>query len=178
MADLLPIAQQVSTKAASLRIGDIARLARKSTRAMRLYEEMNLLGEVFRTEGGHRLYGEEVLLRIAWIDKLQGLGFSLTQIKRLLSDWSDQRHGPAAMGRIRELFAQKLEETRIQIRSLEALSLELGESLAYLQSCDVCDPSTLLGCCSACEVEHPVQHAPTLVAGFHTCAAHGEPEHE
>jgi DNA-binding transcriptional MerR regulator len=166
----LPIAQQPQAKVASLRIGDIARLTRKSTRAVRLYEEMDLLGAVDRTEGGHRLYGQDVLLRIAWIDKLQALGFSLTQVKRLLGEWAVHRHGPAAMSQVRELFVQKLEETRAQIQQLESLAAELGESLAYLDSCDnVCDPSTLLGACSACDLPHSVDHPPPLLAGFQTC---------
>lgn len=173
MSTLLPIARQRS-KEIHLRIGDLARLADKSTRAVRLYEEMGLLGAVVRTEGGHRLYGEEALVRMSWIDKLQVLGFSLPQIRELLAELEDAEKGPIAMTKVREIFRAKLEETQTQIKSLTALAGELADSLAYLESCSVCEPSTLLGACTACDHPHPVE-PPTLITGMHTCG-HKESE--
>lgn len=167
MSTLLPIARQRS-KEIHLRIGDLARLAEKSTRAVRLYEEMGLLGAVVRTEGGHRLYGEEALVRMSWIDKLQLLGFSLPQIRELLEELHDAEKGPAAMARVRQIFRTKLEETQAQIKSLNALAGELSDSLTYLESCSVCEPSTLLNACTACDHPHPVE-PPTLITGIHTC---------
>jgi MerR family copper efflux transcriptional regulator len=170
MSTVLPIAGARASdegRRPTLRIGDLAKRTHKSTRAVRLYEEMGLLGSVYRTEGGHRVYGDEVLTRMTWIDKLQSLGFSLTQIKGILEDWSDSQNGPAAMARVRELFREKLEETRVQVRQLQALAVELDESLAYLESCGVCHPSTVLGSCVNCSHPHPVDHEPTLVAGLY-----------
>lgn len=167
MSNVLPIAQQKS-KEMQLRIGDLARLADKSTRAVRLYEEMGLLGAVIRTEGGHRLYGQSALVRMSWIDKLQLLGFSLPQIRDLLNDLEDAQRGPAAMNRVREIFRSKLEETRAQIKGLEALAGEIQDSLAYLDSCSVCEPSTLLSACPLCAKPHAVE-PPTLISGIHTC---------
>jgi len=132
---------------------------------------MGLLGPVHRTEGGHRVYSEDALIRMSWIDKLQALGFSLTQIREVLMDWSDSRFGPTAMARVRGVFRSKLEETQDQVRQLEALADELQDSLAYLESCEVCSPSTLLGACSGCSHPHPVEAEPELVAGFHIAAS-------
>lgn len=160
----------------TLRIGDLARRTHKSTRAVRLYEEMGLLGPVHRTDGGHRVYSEDALIRMSWIDKLQALGFSLTQIREILTDWSDSRFGPKAMARVRGVFRAKLAETNDQLRQLEALSAELEDSLAYLESCEVCSPSTLLGDCSGCSQPHPVDAEPELVAGFHVANSPNEDE--
>jgi MerR family transcriptional regulator, copper efflux regulator len=173
VASTLPIAQSKAVPRTKLifRIGDLAKRINKSTRAVRLYEEMNLLGEVTRNEGGQRVYGEDVLLRLTWIEKLQSLGFSLPQIKELLSQWADESYGPAGMKRLREIYRSKLEETRVQIRQLESLSDELQESLTYLDSCEVCDPCTLLGACSACEHPHSTNAKPALVTGVYSVAA-------
>lgn len=172
---MLPIVSQRSADTA-LRIGDIARLSSKSTRAVRLYEELDLLGPVLRTEGGHRTYSEDVLKRIAWIDKLQTLGFSLSQIRELLTQWSEREFGPEAMTMIRSLFEEKLRETQAQLQTLERLAQELTTSLRYLQSCEVCDPSTLLGTCKSCEEPHAVARPPDLVEGFYTEGTGGEHE--
>lgn len=154
-----------------VKIGDLARIAEKSTRAVRLYEEMGLLGSVVRTEGGHRLYDERALLRLAWIDKLQLLGFSLPQIRELLAELEDVERGPAAMSKVREIFHAKLEDTRAQLKALSSLAGELEDSLRYLESCNVCEPSTLLASCEECHLPHPVT-APTLIAGLHSCGHH------
>ncbi|MCK6546865.1 MerR family transcriptional regulator [Myxococcota bacterium] len=173
MSTVLPIARQRS-KEVHLRIGDLARLAEKSTRAVRLYEEMGLLGAVVRTEGGHRLYGEGALIRMSWIDKLQLLGFSLPQIRELLNELEDAEKGPAAMSKIRDIFRAKLEDTKAQLAAMKALVGELEDSLQYLESCNVCEPTTLLSACTVCEHPHAVE-PPTLISGIHTCG-HKESE--
>ena len=180
MAKLLPIASspEPNSSAPVFRIGDLAKRINKSTRAVRLYEEMNLLGEITRNEGGQRIYGEDVLLRLTWIEKLQSLGFTLAQIKSLLSEWTDQKFGPAGMKYLRDTYRTKLEETRIQIKQLEALSEELQESLDYLDSCENCDPCTLLGACADCEHPHSTTSKPQLVAGLYSVPDHKAQESE
>ena len=171
MTKVLPIAgDRAAPSKPVLRIGDLARQTNKSARAVRLYEEMGLLGAVFRTEGGHRVYGEDTLVRMAWIDKLQGLGFSLPQIREILRDWMDSGSAPNAMARVSELFRRKLEDTRAQVRMLESLAGELEDSLRYLETCEECDPCTVLGACGGCVHPHSVEEAPTLVAGFSATA--------
>jgi len=173
MAKILPIARDehaVSSPSVQLRIGDLAKRINKTTRAVRLYEEMGLLGEVMRTEGGQRVYSEQVLVRLVWIEKLQGLSFTLPQIKELLSEWTTNRYGPGGMKRLRATYKAKLEETQVQIRQLESLSEELEKSLRYLESCEVCDPCTLLGACSECEHPHSTSTRPPLVAGLYSAA--------
>lgn len=151
-----------------LRIGDLAKRINKTTRAVRLYEEMGLLGEVHRTEGGQRVYSEDVLVRLLWIEKLQGLSFTLPQIKDLLCEWTDNRYGPDGMQRLREIYQSKLEETQVQIRQLQSLTGDLTDSLNYLASCEVCDPCTLLGACSDCTYPHSSSARPELVAGLYS----------
>lgn len=159
----LPIA---GGHAGRFRIGDLARLAKKSTRALRLYEELGLLELGVRTEGGHRIYDERALLQISWIDKLQLLGFSLPKIRALLKELSEQATGPLAMERVRAIFREKLEETDHQITQLISLKQELAESLAYLETCNTCDPQTVLELCSDCGHSHAVNET-ALLQGFH-----------
>jgi DNA-binding transcriptional MerR regulator len=69
-----------------LRIGEVARAAGVSTRTVRYYEQVGLLGPAARTPGGTRTYTKrdvDVLLRIR---ELQGLmGFDLDQIRTILA---------------------------------------------------------------------------------------------
>jgi hypothetical protein len=94
------------------------------------------------------------------------MGFSLPDIRELLREWEHSGSAAGAMTRIRALYREKLDETRRQIARLEALRHELEASVAYLDTCEVCDPERLISACPRCEV-HGCS-APDLVAGLHS----------
>ncbi len=119
-----------------------------------------------RTEGGHRLYSEVSLDRLLWIDKLGRLGFKLDEIRIFLEQLEHGHSAPAAMENVRDIFASKLESIQTQIKELDSLVGELQDSLAYLETCSECAPSTLFGACRACDQEHPVE-PPALITGIH-----------
>src|SRR5271169_2628354 len=123
-----------------MQIGDLAREASKTVRAIHLYEELGLLRPAGRSKGRFRLYGRDALVRIRWIGKMQDLGFSLTDIQGIVKEWEELRSAPRAMVRMREAYRRKLDETRSQIRKLAALAHEVEASLHYLDTCEVCDP--------------------------------------
>src|SRR5438270_1665269 len=95
-----------------LKVGELAKRTGKTVRAIHLYEELGLLSPAVRSKGGFRLYSGRAATRIEWIQKLQDLGFSLTEIKVFLRGWEDCDAAPQAMDRIREIFADKLRETK------------------------------------------------------------------
>jgi DNA-binding transcriptional MerR regulator len=73
--------------AASLRIGDVARLAGTTPRTIRYYEEIGLLAEApARPSGQHRLYSEAEVERLREVMRLKELlGVSLEELKTLLA---------------------------------------------------------------------------------------------
>lgn len=149
-----------------LRVGDLAQRTQKTVRALHLYEELGLLQPAERSRGGFRLYAPDAVLRVRWISKLQEMGFSLPEIREVLQQWEQAGSATGAMNRIRELYAQKLDETRRQIQRLSELRHELEASVAYLEGCEVCDPERLISACPRCEL-HGGGCAPDLVAGLH-----------
>ena len=94
------------------------------------------------------------------------MGFSLTDIQQIVRDWEGGGTAPNAMRKMREVYAKKLEETRVHLRRLQALEHEIESSIQYLDTCDVCDPERLLGFCKACDLHSCESHVPELVAGF------------
>src|SRR4051812_2438888 len=153
----------------TLKVGDLARQSGKSVRALRLYEELDLLHPVARSHGGFRLYDESALTRIRWIELLQEAGLSLHQIQGLLKAWHGSRNAPEAMAEVRETFAAKLAETRQAIARYEMLATELEGTLEYLRTCQACrPPRTTSQDCPHCPEDHGMKSEPALVAGFHT----------
>src|SRR5215212_2307070 len=71
--------------AAMLKIGDVARQAELSIDAVRFYEREGLLGRVRRSNAGQRQYDEDTVRRLAFVRRATALGFSLAEVKSLLS---------------------------------------------------------------------------------------------
>jgi DNA-binding transcriptional MerR regulator len=151
-----------------MQIGDLAREAGKTVRAIHLYEELSLLKPAARSKGGYRLYGPEALVRIRWIGKLQDMGFSLTDIQTVLREWEQQSESsaPRTMKKMRGVYAKKLAETREHLRRLQALEHDLEASLNYLETCEVCEPDRLMSACTSCDHHDCNEKVPHLVAGF------------
>jgi DNA-binding transcriptional MerR regulator len=148
-----------------LKIGDLAKLTHKTTRALRLYEELGLLTPGTRTAGGFRVYGPEAIERVTWIGKLQELGFTLQQIQELVDVTAQSQIPREAMAKVRGLFHEKLDDVAQQIARLTQLRRELSSSLAYLETCVACaHDDTGMSACSGC-ADHGTARAPSLVEG-------------
>lgn len=150
----------------TLLVGDLARRTGKTVRALHLYEELGLLEPTDRSKGGYRRYRSDAITRVEWIGRLQDAGLSLPDIREVLAGWNGGSNAPDAMTRLAQLYREKLVETRAQIERLATLEHELEESLAYLETCNTCEPVRTVHACSACD-RHACEpdDAPLMVAG-------------
>ena len=112
--------------ATSIQIGEAARRAELTIDAIRFYERRSLLPKASRTEGRFRLYTDDDLLRLEFIRAMQGLGFSLREIKQLLELRTRKVEACSA---VRDLVKTKLENVRAKIRELTKLESELAADL-------------------------------------------------
>jgi DNA-binding transcriptional MerR regulator len=65
-------------------IGDISKAAGVAAKTIRFYEDKGLLPRPARSEGGYRLYGADDLRRLTFLRRTRGLGFSLSEARKLL----------------------------------------------------------------------------------------------
>lgn len=166
-----PTLAELPTLGKPIRVGELARRTGKTVRALHLYEELDLLHPVHRSKGGFRLYAPSSVARVQWIGKLQDAGFSLQELKLFVQSVLPSPGGksePAAssMGRVREVFAQRLAEIRAQMSRLSQLESDLVESLEYLESCRGCRRVEHAGCGTCGEPAHVGKSQPLLVAGI------------
>jgi MerR family mercuric resistance operon transcriptional regulator len=68
----------------SYRISDFAKKCGVNKETIRYYEQKKLLLEPSRTNGGYRIYSDEDVKRVDFIKRLEDLGFSLSEIYKLL----------------------------------------------------------------------------------------------
>ena len=158
---------EISAESLSLlKVGDIARRTGKTVRAIHLYEELGLLNPAIRSKGGFRMYRGDGVKRIEWIQKLQDMGFSLTEIKAFLRDWEQSETAPKAISRLREIFSDKLRETQETLGRLSRLVEDLNETLSYMASCRSCEPTHVQGECGTCGIHGHEGEAPVLLQGI------------
>ena len=114
----------------TIQIGEAAQQAKLSIDTIRFYERRALLPRAPRTEGRFRLYTADDVVRLVFIRQVQGLGFSLREIKQLLGL---RDRGGHACREVRDLLSSKLTDIRSKIRNLQNLEREL---ILDLQKCN------------------------------------------
>ena len=137
-----------------MRIGDLARRAGLSSRAVRYYEELGLISPSSHSQGGFRLFGEEHLGRLELINSLKEMGLSLTEIGEVLLAGRLGGCDREAVVRLQEALTRQLYLIDLKMDSLRRMKDDLGETLGMLRSCLACDHEVLLDApsCAGCRL--------------------------
>ncbi|MCD6042480.1 MAG: merR [Burkholderiales bacterium] len=111
-----------------LTIGKVASAAGVNVETVRYYQRCGLVPEPPRPPGGVRRYPSETVARLRFIKRAQELGFSLVEIRRLLS-----LGDPQTCGKARALAAEKLSLVLARLADLERMR---GVLEALIERCD------------------------------------------
>lgn len=126
-----------------LKVGEVAKQAGVNLQTIHYYERRGLLPKPPRTESNYRAYPEDAVLRVRFIKRAQELGFTLKEIKELLSLRAAPRTRCAD---VRERAEAKVHDVDDRVRSLQAMRRALTK---------------LIGECSG---KGPVSECPILEA--------------
>jgi MerR family mercuric resistance operon transcriptional regulator len=103
-------------------IGRVASTAAVSIDAIRFYERQGLIAKPRRSFSGYRIYSEDVIGRLRFIGDAKRLGFTLKEIKELLSLGVKST---AECGPVTRKAEAKLAEMNEEIGRLQRLRLTL-----------------------------------------------------
>ncbi|GHE98341.1 MerR family transcriptional regulator [Streptomyces griseoluteus] len=120
-----------------LRSGQVAEAAGVNVQTLRYYERRGLLAEPERSNGGHRLYGEEAVTALRVIKAAQRLGFTLLEAGR-------HRHGRSVAG-LQERAAAKRAEVDRKIADLATIRTALAAAVEA--GCDDLTVCASSACC-------------------------------
>jgi MerR family copper efflux transcriptional regulator len=123
---------------ASLRIGQAARRGGVGVETVRFYERQGLLDQPPRSDSGYRQYPQEVVSRLRFIQRAKDLGFSLAEIKELISLRLDST---TSAGEVRSRSEAKIADIDERVRDL----LRMRGALERLVSS--CDAAGSIGDC-------------------------------
>lgn len=109
-------------------IGEIARLAGTSPKALRHYEALGLLGDV-RRSGAYRVYTQQDLAQVKLIRQAQALGFRLAELLPILAgndtDWAT----------LSQHIADKRAQIQQDITRLRQLDAQLADIDTEIHDC-------------------------------------------
>lgn len=111
-----------------MNIGQAAKESGVTAKMIRYYESIDLIRAGRRTDAGYRMYGGSDVHTLRFIKRARTLGFSLEQIRDLLSLWQDPARASADVKAIAQAHVQELQQ---RIRELE----EMRDTLSHLAHC-------------------------------------------
>ncbi|MDE1547082.1 Cu(I)-responsive transcriptional regulator [Dechloromonas agitata] len=111
-----------------MNIGAAAKASGVSAKMIRHYESVGLLPPASRTDAGYRLYGEKDIRTLQFIRRSRDLGFSIEEIRGLVSLWQDKTR-PS-----REVKAVARQHLDFLDRKLEELQ-SMKNALSHLVDC-------------------------------------------
>lgn len=106
----------------AMTIGQVARTSGTGIETIRFYERQGLIEKPPRTESGYRKYRPDVIPRLRFIRQAKALGFTLTEIKELLSL---KLNTGTNCGDVRSRAEKKILDIEGKIDSLQRMKLAL-----------------------------------------------------
>lgn len=117
-------------------IGTLSERTGCNIETIRYYERIGVMPEPPRTQGGHRLYGEEHLKRLNFVCRSRALGFTLDQGRGLLC-FVDR--GDYTCADVKAMTLEHLEGVRRRIADLRRLEKVLKHMAAQCEGGKVPD---------------------------------------
>ena len=129
-------------------ISRLARLGGVNLETVRFYEREGLIPKPPRTRAGYRVFPKDTARRLRFIKRAQELGFSLTEIRELLS-----LRPSTDRPKVRARAQAKIADIEQKIQTLQAMKKILG---SLIERCQHCGP---MGDCPILEsLDHEEDH--------------------
>jgi DNA-binding transcriptional MerR regulator len=111
-----------------IQIGELAKHLEITTRTIRYYEEIGLMGPSQRSGGGARYYDRADVLRLKFILKLKELGISLKEMQELAENFDvNQQDFDTITPRLLEILDSHISRVDAKIANLSSLRQEIVE---------------------------------------------------
>jgi DNA-binding transcriptional MerR regulator len=119
-------------------ISQLAHAAEVPTTTVRYYERVGLVRPEDRSAGNYRLYSDESLQKLKFIRTAQAIGFTLDDVKALLSTPDSSA---ASCRQVQSLIEERLAEVAQRLKDLRHVQQVLKSSLAK------CRETERVDCC-------------------------------
>lgn len=130
-----------------MNIGQAAKASGVTAKMIRHYESIGLIVQSHRTEAGYRQYTTTDLHNLRFIKSARSLGFSLEDIRQLLSLWQDKARASAD---VRILAQHHLDKLNKKIHELTQMRDVIQGLVAHCQGNERPDCPIIAGIAHSC----------------------------
>jgi MerR family transcriptional regulator, copper efflux regulator len=116
----------------ALKIGEVARRSGLPIKTIRFYSEEGLIHPIGRSQGGYRLFNEEVFAELSLIRTLKAMEIPLEDVRQILES---RRSGACTCDALQQRLRGKAGEIAQRIAALRDLHSELEDLLSRWQDC-------------------------------------------
>ncbi len=110
-----------------MNIGTASALTGVSAKTMRYYESIGLTEEPVRAANRYRAYSARDIAVLRFIQRARSLGFSVRDVRDLLSLWNDQERASATVKALALRHIGAIELNFAELRSIRETLLDLTE---------------------------------------------------
>ena len=122
-------------------IGALSQAVGTERQTIRYYEKMGLLQSPPRTDSGYRIYDDDAVIRLRFVKRAKGIGFTLSEIKTLLA-LADGTLSHCS--EVQDFVRAKRRKVEEQIKYLMSIKQTLGELDTQCQDSETFDPCPIL----------------------------------
>lgn len=111
-----------------MNIGEASRASGVSVKMVRYYEEIGLIPQAARTEGGYRTYSDAEVNTLRFIRRARDLGMPMERIRLLVGLWQDRDRSSADVKRIANEHVAELQARIAELTAMQESLQELADA--------------------------------------------------
>ena len=101
-----------------MNIGEVSKLSNVNSKMIRRYEELGIIPKAGRNLSGYRTYSEKDVHVLKFVKKARDLGFSMKDVKQLLSLWRNKSRSSAQVKSMAQKHQQELTKKLKEIQAM------------------------------------------------------------
>jgi len=110
-----------------MHIGEAAKRSGVPAKTIRYYETIGLIAPVRRTDAGYRIYDENAVHTLRFIQRARSLGFPVRQVGELLGLWQDRSRRSADVKALARAQVEEIDRRIEELRGMRATLEHLAE---------------------------------------------------
>jgi len=101
-----------------MNIGEAAKISGVNAKLIRHYESIGIVPKASRSEAGYRTYSETDVHILSFVKRSRNLGFSMKEIKKLVSLWRNKSRASAEVKNLAIKHVEEMEQKILELQSM------------------------------------------------------------
>lgn len=116
-----------------MKIGEVASKSQVNAKMIRRYEEMGIIPKAGRSDSGYRRYTENDVHILKFVKRSRELGFSMKDIKQLVSLWRNKNRSSS---QVKSIASRHIQELDKKLKEIQTMLSTLNHLVSHCQGDD------------------------------------------